>query len=150
MTDVYRNYIAGQWVECKSGKTFPNINPASTAEIVGHFQASGAEDVQAACEAAEIFREMARVGFFKQTRFHSQTSQYGTLSRASSVPFAKDISDFMDKALAGIRNGKFDAEWRSEQAAGYPLFKKLRAAADTHPINQAEEEMRRLLRIKSE
>jgi ketol-acid reductoisomerase len=101
-------------------------------------------------EAAEIFREMARVGFFKQTRFHSQTSQYGTLSRASSVPFAKDISDFMDKALAGIRNGKFDAEWRSEQAAGYPLFKKLRAAADTHPINQAEEEMRRLLRIKSE
>jgi ketol-acid reductoisomerase len=101
-------------------------------------------------EAAEIFREMARVGFFKQTRFHSQTSQYGTLSRASALPFAKDISDFMDKALAAIRDGRFDAEWRSEQAAGYPLFKKLRAQADSHPINQAEEEMRRLLRTKSE
>ena len=93
---------------------------------------------------------MARVGFFKQTRFHSQTSQYGTLSRASAVPFAKDIGDFMEKALAAIRDGRFDAEWRSEQAAGYPVFKKLRAQADTHPINQAEEEMRRLLRIKSE
>ena len=93
---------------------------------------------------------MRDVGFYKQTRFHSQTSQYGTLSRASSVPFAKDIDDFMEKALAGIRDGSFDKEWRGEQAAGYPLFKKLRNAADTHPINQAEEEMRRLLRIKSE
>jgi acyl-CoA reductase-like NAD-dependent aldehyde dehydrogenase len=52
MTEVYRDYVAGQWVECKSGKTFPNINPANTAEIIGHFQASGAEDAQAACEAA--------------------------------------------------------------------------------------------------
>jgi ketol-acid reductoisomerase len=101
-------------------------------------------------EAAEIFREMARVGFFKQARFHSQTSQYGTLSRASAVPFAKDVSDFMDKALTAIRDGRFDAEWRTEQAAGYPVFKKLRAQAEAHPINQAEEEMRRLLRIKSE
>jgi alpha-ketoglutaric semialdehyde dehydrogenase len=52
MTEVYRNYVAGQWVECKSGKTFPNTNPAITAETLGHFQASGAEDAQAACEAA--------------------------------------------------------------------------------------------------
>jgi ketol-acid reductoisomerase len=98
-------------------------------------------------EAAEIFREMARVGFFKQARFHSQTSQYGTLSRASAVPFAKEIDAFMAKALTEIRDGRFDAEWRSEQAAGYPVFKKLRAQADSHPINQAEEEMRRLMRL---
>jgi aldehyde dehydrogenase (NAD+) len=52
MSNPFLNYIAGQWVECQSGKTFPNINPANTAETVGHFQASGAEDVQAACEAA--------------------------------------------------------------------------------------------------
>jgi len=52
MSNQFCNYIAGQWVECTSGKTFPNINPANTTEIVGHFQASGAEDVQAACEAA--------------------------------------------------------------------------------------------------
>ena len=52
MTETYRNYIAGQWVESKSGKTFPNTNPANTSEIVGHFQASGAEDAQSACDAA--------------------------------------------------------------------------------------------------
>jgi ketol-acid reductoisomerase len=101
-------------------------------------------------EAAEIFREMARVGFFKQGRLHSQTSQYGTLSRASAVPFAKEIGAFMDKTLATIRDGRFDSEWRREQAAGYPTFKKLRAQAEAHPINHAEAEMRRLLRFKSE
>jgi alpha-ketoglutaric semialdehyde dehydrogenase len=52
MPDVYRNYVAGQWVECKAKKTFPNINPADTGETVGLFQASGPEDIQEACEAA--------------------------------------------------------------------------------------------------
>jgi aldehyde dehydrogenase (NAD+) len=52
MPDQFLNYIAGQWVESKTGKTFPNTNPANTMEIVGHFQASGAEDMLAACEAA--------------------------------------------------------------------------------------------------
>ena len=52
MPEVYRNYIAGQWVECESKKTFPNINPANTDETVGLFQSSVAEDAQAACDAA--------------------------------------------------------------------------------------------------
>jgi len=52
MPDVYRNYVAGQWVECKAKKTFPDINPANTSETVGLFQASGPEDIQEACEAA--------------------------------------------------------------------------------------------------
>jgi aldehyde dehydrogenase (NAD+) len=52
MPEVFRNYVGGQWVECQSKKTFPNINPANTQELVGLFQASGPEDTQAACEAA--------------------------------------------------------------------------------------------------
>ncbi len=52
MSELFRNYVGGQWVECQSRKTFPNINPANTGEIVGNFQASSAEDVQAACDAA--------------------------------------------------------------------------------------------------
>ncbi len=52
MTETYRNYVAGQWTECQSKKTFPNVNPANTDEIVGHFQASGARDMQTACDAA--------------------------------------------------------------------------------------------------
>src|ERR1035438_6296064 len=52
MTDTFRNYIGGKWVESKSGKTFADINPANTTEVVGYFQASTADDVQTACDAA--------------------------------------------------------------------------------------------------
>jgi ketol-acid reductoisomerase len=97
-------------------------------------------------EAAEVFREMARVGFFKQMRFHSQTSQYGTLSRANEVPFAPDIRASMEKAMQGIRDGSFAEEWRREQRANYPLFNQLRAEAEEHPLNKAEERMHQLLR----
>ena len=52
MAEIFRNFIAGDWRESKSGQTFANINPANTDETVGLFQSSGAEDVQAACDAA--------------------------------------------------------------------------------------------------
>ncbi len=52
MPQTYRNLIGGQWIECGSRQTFANVNPANTDELLGHFQASGAEDVQAACDAA--------------------------------------------------------------------------------------------------
>jgi aldehyde dehydrogenase (NAD+) len=52
MADVYRNYVAGQWSDCKAKKTFANVNPANTNETVGLFQASGPDDIQEACEAA--------------------------------------------------------------------------------------------------
>lgn len=96
-------------------------------------------------EAAEILREMARVGFFKQMRLHSQTSQYGTLSRANQVPFAGEMLAFMQKAMEGIRDGSFDEEWRREQAQHYPAFSQLRALAEAHPLNKAEEKVQQLL-----
>lgn len=52
MPQLYRNLIAGNWVECGSKKTFSNVNPADTDEILGLFQASGAEEAEAACDAA--------------------------------------------------------------------------------------------------
>ncbi len=48
----FRNYIDGEFVESKTSKTFENINPADTNDIVGEFQASGPADVELACEAA--------------------------------------------------------------------------------------------------
>jgi ketol-acid reductoisomerase len=98
-------------------------------------------------EAAEVLREMARLGFFKQMRLHSQTSQYGTLSRANQVPFVPDIRSFMERAMQGIGDGSFAEEWRREQSAQYPVFSQLRAQAEEHPLNKAEERVRALLRF---
>jgi acyl-CoA reductase-like NAD-dependent aldehyde dehydrogenase len=50
---VYKNLIDGEWVEAKGGQTFENLNPADTREVVGIFQKSGKDDVNAAVEAAK-------------------------------------------------------------------------------------------------
>lgn len=50
---TYRNWIGGQWVDAACGETFDSINPADSRLIVGRFQSSGAEDAEAAIDAAE-------------------------------------------------------------------------------------------------
>src|SRR4030081_3693061 len=49
----YKNYIGGHWVESKSGRTFTSTNPAHKDEVLGVMQASNADDVNAAIEAAQ-------------------------------------------------------------------------------------------------
>jgi acyl-CoA reductase-like NAD-dependent aldehyde dehydrogenase len=49
---VYRNYINGEWVDSRSGKTFENRNPANTDDLIGVFQQSTRDDVHAAIDAA--------------------------------------------------------------------------------------------------
>ena len=50
---IYTNYINGEWIATASGKTFRNLNPANQEDLVGVFQKSGAEDVEAAVAAAK-------------------------------------------------------------------------------------------------
>ena len=49
----YLNFIGGQWVPSSTQRTFPNINPANTDDLLGSFQASAPDDVAAAFAAAE-------------------------------------------------------------------------------------------------
>jgi alpha-ketoglutaric semialdehyde dehydrogenase len=53
MTDAFKNYIGGKWVEAKSRKTFENRNPAKRDDVIGLFPASGQEDVDDAVGAAK-------------------------------------------------------------------------------------------------
>ena len=50
---TYKNLIAGAWVASSSGETFENRNPADRDDLIGHFQKSGAEDVNRAVAAAK-------------------------------------------------------------------------------------------------
>ena len=50
---VYKNFINGEWVESQSGRTFENLNPANRHELIGIFQKSNQEDVDAAVAAAK-------------------------------------------------------------------------------------------------
>ena len=52
MTNLVKNFIAGQWVEAKSGETFNSINPATEAVVATAYQ-SNSEDVASAVSAAK-------------------------------------------------------------------------------------------------
>jgi alpha-ketoglutaric semialdehyde dehydrogenase len=49
---TYQNYIAGEWTQSVSGRTFENRNPADESDVIGLFQDSTAADADAALEAA--------------------------------------------------------------------------------------------------
>ena len=50
---AYSNFIGGEWVPARSGKTYLTSNPADTREAVGSYPLSGAEDAQASIAAAK-------------------------------------------------------------------------------------------------
>ena len=52
MTDLYRNFVGGKWVESVSGDTFERRNPA-TGEVIGTFTNSDHRDVDTAVAAAK-------------------------------------------------------------------------------------------------
>jgi aldehyde dehydrogenase (NAD+) len=52
MSQAYRNYIGGKWVDAASGRTFEDRNPADRSDLLGTFPRSDARDVAAAVESA--------------------------------------------------------------------------------------------------
>jgi aldehyde dehydrogenase (NAD+) len=51
---TFRLFIAGEWIESVSGRTFESRNPADTRDHIGRFQAGTAADVAMAVKAAEM------------------------------------------------------------------------------------------------
>lgn len=91
-------------------------------------------------EMVEVAEAMIKDGFFKQLDLHSQTSQYGQLSRADRV-LGPDAEKTAQEILAGIRGGDFAREWAEEQRQGKPLLTKLKQEAFSHPLNEVERKL---------
>jgi aldehyde dehydrogenase (NAD+) len=98
---TYQNLIGGQWVPSRSRKTFFNLNPARTDDVVGEFQASAAEDVDAAVAAA--------AEAFKTWRLTPAPKRAEILYRAGQIlldrkeQYAQDMTREMGKVLAETR-----------------------------------------------
>ena len=95
-------------------------------------------------ELAYTRGKIAELGLIEQTALHSQTSQYGSMSRGMRF-IVPELRGKMREGLDEIRSGKFAREWAAEQEAGAPLLKMLRAAARSLPLYQVEREVRRAL-----
>ena len=54
---IYKNFVGGVWVECSTGNTFNNIDPAHTDTVISEFQDSATVDIDRAVEVAhEAFK----------------------------------------------------------------------------------------------
>jgi aldehyde dehydrogenase (NAD+) len=111
---VYRNFIGGEWVESRSGKTFEDRNPANTDDLIGLFQSSTPEDLNDAVMAARdayktwrlvpapkraeiIYKIAQRVQKEKEKLAHDMTREMGKVLKESrgDVQEVIDMSYFM-------------------------------------------------------
>ena len=53
MSEIFGNFINGEWVNSSSGKTFKSVNPANIEEEIASYQVSTVSDVKAGIEAAK-------------------------------------------------------------------------------------------------
>lgn len=98
---VYKNFINGEWVDARSGKAYENRNPANTEELVGMFVESGAEDVNAAVDAAtEAYKSWRLMPAPKRAEILYRTAEL-LLQRKEEL--SKDMTREMGKVLAETR-----------------------------------------------
>ena len=111
---VYKNFINGEWVESRTGRTSENVNPANKRELIGVFQASDNRDVEQAVEAAReafqswrlvpaprrgeiLFRAAQKLVEHKEELARDMTREMGKVLKETrgDVQEAIDMSFFM-------------------------------------------------------
>jgi acyl-CoA reductase-like NAD-dependent aldehyde dehydrogenase len=98
---VHKNFINGQWVESRSGKTFENRNPADQRELLGIFPASTADDVDdAVLAASEAFKKWRLVPAPKRAEILYRAAE-SLVRRKEDV--ARDMTREMGKPLSETR-----------------------------------------------
>jgi ketol-acid reductoisomerase len=96
-------------------------------------------------EMAYTYKKMADIGLVKQVEFHSQTSQYGAMSRG--IRFRKlPLKDKMKQILKEIQEGDFTKEW--EKKITKLKFKLIKYFATKQKINTLEKKVRKNLHLK--
>ena len=92
------NFIGGEWVAARSGRTFQNTNPADAREVVAEYPLSGREDAQAAIAAArKAFPGWSALTPVARGRILSKTSQ---LLEARKAALAELLTREEGKTLA--------------------------------------------------
>jgi ketol-acid reductoisomerase len=83
-------------------------------------------------------------GIAKQRWSVSDTAEYGDYVSGPRL-IDDSVKQRMLDVLAEIKDGSFAARFIADQDAGAPEFKRLRAEAEQHPIEQTGRELRKLM-----
>jgi len=97
-------------------------------------------------EFVEIAKAMITHGFFGQLKLHSQTSQYGQLSRAERMAPPELLAQ-VDRAMEEVCSGKFHTEWVQEQKSGKPNMQRRWQQVLAHPLAKSEAKLESLREI---
>jgi len=96
-------------------------------------------------EMSYTYKKMAEIGLIKQVDFHSQTSQYGAMSRG--IRYRKiPLKTIMHAVLKDIQDGSFTKEW--EKKITKMKFKAIKFFATKQKVNKLEQEVRKNLGLK--
>jgi ketol-acid reductoisomerase len=96
-------------------------------------------------EFAYTLGKIAEMGTIEQSRLHSRTSQYGSMSRGIRFRLPQ-LRERMKEGLEEIRSGAFAREWAAEQAEGCPTLEVLRESARSLPLYRLEQALIAALR----
>ena len=100
MTELFRNFVDGKWIESESGKSFERHNPA-TGELVATYTSSTAKDVQAAVDAAtKAFQSWRLVPAPKCGEI---LYRVGQIMLAKKEQFAREMTEEMGKVISEAR-----------------------------------------------
>jgi ketol-acid reductoisomerase len=104
----------------------------------------------ASTESSEIMRLMAEFGFFKQMKYHSTTSQYGTLTRGAAL-LTDEIKERARRFfLEDIKGGAFVNEWSINHKVATARLSELMENSLNHPMSINEERVIKMLRQAQE
>jgi alpha-ketoglutaric semialdehyde dehydrogenase len=101
MPKVFKNFINGEWLAPRGNNAIENRNPANTAELVGMFPASTADDTAIAIDAAKAA--------YEKWRLVPAPKRAEILYRAAEIliqrkeDYSRDMTREMGKVLAETR-----------------------------------------------
>ena len=98
---VFDNFIDGQWVPSRGGRTFENRNPADRDDLIGLFQESTPEDVDDAIAAAQ--RAYAAWRLVPAPRRAEILYRAAQIITERKEPFAREMTREMGKVLEETR-----------------------------------------------
>ena len=116
----------------RRGRTFDDVNPADTRDVVGRFQASSAEDARAAvAAAAAAFDGWRRTPISKRAKVLLSAADY---LEAHAAPFAEELTREEGKSVALAK----DEVLRSAQTLRFYAIEGQSFSGETFPNDDPE------------
>jgi acyl-CoA reductase-like NAD-dependent aldehyde dehydrogenase len=130
--EEFANHIDGEWTRASAGRTFDDLNPADTRDIVGRFPASTREDAKRAVEAAaRAFDAWRRTPIGKRAKILTAAADH---LEANAEAFARDLTREEGKSLALAK----DEFLRSAQTLRFYAIEGQSFTGETFPQDDAD------------